>query len=421
MEKLENRIIELKRKLNKLEIKKKKLEDIIEQQINEKNNNPFKQMLINDKSKKNQIIKDKKENPKKYILTSEALKKESKEQDLFVLGLLSKNLENLGIETAIEKNENPKQQNTDFSWFQYLINRMYNKKKYILDFELGEQRNKELLNNKIEYEKFEEKLKSKLSKDFKIPKEKIIVDATLPQKGRFRVQVIFQSEEFNNLNIKQFLGKFKSDSDFEELKNLKEIHEDVIMGIIKLSKNQLDPKGNRSDGWGIGEKRGGKDYDPPIGWKGIGLNVKGKYDNGNDEWIGMTNSPGEWCVAYHGVGRGQSSYNVKDVTGKIIKSKEFRPGAGQVHKNCPDENHPGKIVGEGVYCTPHIKTAEYYSGISDIYGKSYKTVLMVRVKPDALRHCNKCLDSRTNNYLVVNGTNDELRPYRILYKKCKEI
>ena len=183
------------------------------------------------------------------------------------------------------------------------------------------------------------------------------------------------------------------------------------MGVIKLSKDQLDPEGNRKYGWGIGEQRAGINYDPPLGWTGIGLKVKGKYDNGDDTWIGMNNVPGEWCVAYHGVGRNQSSYNVKKVVGKIIKSKEFKPGAGQAHKNCQDLNHPWNKVGEGVYCTPHIKTAENYAGITNINGISYKTVLMLRVKPEAIRYC-----ADAGDYWVVNCTDDEIRPYRILYK-----
>ena len=72
--------------------------------------------------------------------------------------------------------------------------------------------------------------------------------------------------------------------------------EDVITGAIKLTKNQLDPRGNRSVGWGIGEKRGGKDYNPPIGWNGIGLKVWDEYDNKDNSWIGYNNSPGERCV-----------------------------------------------------------------------------------------------------------------------------
>ena len=184
------------------------------------------------------------------------------------------------------------------------------------------------------------------------------------------------------------------------------------MGGVKLTRNLLDPAGNRNNGWPIGEKRGGKDYDSPQGWNGIGLKVKGKYDNGDDTWIGMANVPGEWCVAYHGVGVGQSSDNVKNVVG-IISKTTFKAGSRQAHEFCPDKNHPGQKVGVGVYCTPTIKTAEGYAGISNINGINYKTVLMVRVKNEAIRQCD-CI----SDYWVVNGTPDEIRPYRILYKKC---
>ena len=124
-------------------------------------------------------------------------------------------------------------------------------------------------------------------------------------------------------------------------------------------------------------------------------------------------------MAYHGVASGQSSDNVKDVTGKIVKTT-FKKGRGQAHSNCPDQYHPGNKVGEGVYCTPTIETAgEQYAGISVINGVQYKTVLMVRVNPNSIRHCDICDDSRAPyNYWVVNGTTDEIRPYRILYKKC---
>ena len=137
-----------------------------------------------------------------------------------------------------------------------------------------------------------------------------------------------------------------------------------------------------------------------------------KYDNGNNTWIGMQNIDGEWCVAYHGVGRFKDSKTIKDITGKIVKT-EFRGGPNQAHENCYDIYHPGKKVKNGVYCTPNIYTAESYSGVSIINGGKYKTVLMVRVKPEAIRGC-----SCEPDYWVVDGTTDEIRPYRILYKKC---
>ena len=41
---------------------------------------------------------------------------------------------------------------------------------------------------------------------------------------------------------------------------------------------------------------------------------------------------------------------------------------------------------------------------------------MARVKPWARRHCNLCEESKKYQYWCVNE--DEIRPYRILYKKC---
>jgi hypothetical protein len=368
---------------------------------------------------KKEIQEEKTKNPEKIIQTSEALKSEQEDSGLFALGLISQNLENLGIETAIEKNDDENDdKDAGTTCLEFITNGMLSKKKYDFHFEFGEKRNEELLNNEKEYETFKNNLKLKLSKDFNIPMEQIVV--TFPEKGSFHVQVIFQSNEFNDLSVEEFENKFKNDNEFKELKNLKGIHSDVIMGACKLTKKQLDPRGNRNDGWGVGENRGGKPYDPPIGWNGIGLKVFDKYDNGDNTWIGMDNVEGEWCVAYHGVASGQQSDSVKDITGKIVKTT-FKAGSGQAHEHCFDQYHPGKKVGIGVYCTPTIKTAgDQYAGISVINGVRYKTVLMVRVKPSAIRHCDTCWDSREPyNYWVVNGTTDEIRPYRILYQKCE--
>ena len=259
---------------------------------------------------------------------------------------------------------------------------------------------------KKEYEKFKNNLKNKISKDLDIPSETIIL--TYPQKGSFSVQLIFQSDKFDNLKPEE-LKQILSNDEFEELKNLKEIDSDLIMGSFKITRKLLDSRGNRVSGWAKGEKRGGKEYYPPIGWKGFGLKVLDKYED--NEWIGMKNTPGEWCVAYHGVGRGQSSEKVKHIVALIIISK-FKPGNHQVHENDDDLNHEGNKVGKGVYCTPKIKIAESYAGTAKINGKDYKIVLMTRVKPDKIR-CPR----NEKDYWLVNGTTDEIRPYRILLKK----
>lgn len=180
---------------------------------------------------------------------------------------------------------------------------------------------------------------------------------------------------------------------------------------FKLKKYMLDSRGNIYKGWSIGEKRGNFPYYPPLGWIGFGLKVWDRFDN--NKWLGNNNAKGEWAVAYHGVGRNQSSDDVKKITNKICLSFVFKPGSFQYHQNCLDENHPGRKVGNGVYFNPDIQLAEAYAGISEINNNKYKTVLMVRINPYAIRSCN-C--NGGSNY-IVNGTVDEVRPYRILLKR----
>ena len=366
--------------------------------------------ILGDIAKK-EIIEEKYKNPDKFIETKQALELEQTDKDIFALGLISENLEKMGVETAIEKDTNNDEVDASSTCLQLIVNGMAHKKKYDFHFEMGNKRNNEILNNKEELEKFKNNLKKKLSKDYNIPEDKIIV--TYPQKGSLRLQVIFQSDEFNELDTDEIKRKFIfiNDDEYQEFATLKEIHSDVIMEGCKLSKNQLDSRGNRIDGWGENQYRGNLEYNPPLGQTGIGLKVLDKFEN--NKWLDFQNLDGEWCVAYHGVGRGLSNGQVKAVVGLIVTG-EFKPGRGQVHKDCEDIKHPGNKVREGVYCTPSVKTAAEYAGESEIKGKKYKTVLMVRVKPDAIRQCKCCSD-----YWVVNGTIDEIRPYRILYREVK--
>ena len=226
------------------------------------------------------------------------------------------------------------------------------------------------------------------------------------------VQEIFQSEDFNDLSLEEFKNKYVNNRNFQELIELKNIYCDLLFGPSRFTKNMLDYRGNKIDGWSENEKRGNRNYEPPLEWIGIGLKVMKYYDGGNDDWLGNTNINGEWNVAYHAVEYGQSSNNIKKIIGFIFRGG-FKPGLVQMHANCDDINHSGKKIGNGIYVTPSISTAEAYAGILEINGLKYKTVLMVRVKPEAVRECN-CHD----NFWVVNGTSDEIRLYRILFKRC---
>ena len=157
---------------------------------------------------KKEIQEEKRNNPENFIEIEEALKKEEDDIDLFALGLLAKNLEDSGVETAIESenisrvDEKGDEIDAGTTCLQFITNGMISKKKYDLHFDFGEERNEELLNKEEEFNKFKEQLKLKLSKDYNISPDKIVV--TFPEKGSLKVQVIFQSEEFNDLKKKNF-------------------------------------------------------------------------------------------------------------------------------------------------------------------------------------------------------------------------
>lgn len=262
---------------------------------------------------------------------------------------------------------------------QFLVNGMSDKKKYNLHFDFGQDKNQKILNDVEERKKLHDKLRKKLSEEYKINEEDIII--TFPRKGSYQVTIIFQSKDFE-LDEKDLLNKFKNEKG--ELGELKSIEKGIILDGCKLTTSMLDYRGNNSDGgWaGQGETRGGEEYIPPIGWVGYGLKVLDTY--GDNTWLGMSDSKGEWCVAYHGVANNQEPKEVSRIAGIIYKSN-FKPSIWGKATDDPDLRHPGKVCGLGVYCSPDIEYAEGYAGITEFNGKKYKCALMLRVNPEKIR------------------------------------
>ena len=112
------------------------------------------------------------------------------------------------------------------------------------------------------------------------------------------------------------------------------------------------------------------------------------------------NTPGEWCVSYHGTSIHYA---------KSILINNFKVGARQACENHDDLNHPGQKVGKGVYVTPEISIAESYAKNNIIQG--FMCVFMCRVNPINVR-----ISKQYPSYWVVNGTSDDIRPYRLLIK-----
>ena len=215
---------------------------------------------------------------------------------------------------------------------------------------------------------------------------------------------LFQNKSDVNINIK----KLKS---FDEIKN---IEEKPLIEACQLNLDIFDPAGDNQDGgWGIGEKRGGEDYLPPIGWNAYGLKVKGKYDFGNDTWLNYMDKDGVFAVAYFGLSNiyGNKS-NLKHFFNEIFSEKALNIGYEQTYSNDKDLRNPSKKCGNGVYLFQDPKIAENTAGIIDIDGVRYKILLMCRVNPKKIRQPEGFKDC-----WILNPSSFEIRLYRILIKK----
>ena len=343
-----------------------------------------------DIKKENEI--DLKQYPEKFISITECLEYEDKKDDhFFILGILAKYFEKLGISTIIEKDDlprNKKIRNFHKILFQFICNGYLLKNKYILHFGLNDDRRTELVKDLCERCKFNEKLKNLMLIKYKLKDEEFIITNYRMINGQFTAILIFKSNFNKNIIKKELIEIFKND---EDLKYLTSIEKELIIPSIRLNRSLLDNRGDNKekDSWGKYKKRGGEQYYPPYGWIRYGLRVDYCYDNKNNNWITFLHEK-EWCIAYCGL-RSQIKQN---------------------YENDNDIKHPGKKVGIGVYC--HIKPDKMKENTEaiNINGNNYKIGLMVRVKPDKIR----CPENNQEMW-VVNGNDDDFRPYGILIKK----
>ena len=171
-----------------------------------------------------------------------------------------------------------------------------------------------------------------------------------------------------------------------------------------------------STDWRVGKYNGPpgylKKFIPPNGWTAVGLKVLNCYDGGNNDWLGTSNSNGEWYIGYHGVKTTSAIYN--------ICYDGFKKGPGQDYQNYSNTNSLNNSYlpkwGIGSYFAQNIDQAASYSSPISYNGKNYKVVFMCRINPHVVRISNLGID---NDYMITNGdynTKNEARPYRILVK-----
>ena len=187
-----------------------------------------------------------------------------------------------------------------------------------------------------------------------------------------------------------------------------------LLNNIILSSNMFIPEFSRSiNDWPKGDLiRGGETYYPPYGWEGFALKLKNKFGD-NYDWLGKNgDNEEEWCVAFHGIGKGNELQKVFSII-----NTNLREGPKQrysTYENIRDYSKKEyKRCGKGVYLTPDIEKAEHYAHKISLgtYNKKFQFAVQARVDPKKIRD-----PGATPVNWVLNGSDKEIRPYRLLVK-----
>ena len=290
-----------------------------------------------------------------------------------------------------ELKENYKDKNLPYFIFEYLLLDNFVGEKSSFKFSLSKHKCEQIKTVLKEQIKFTNYIKTLINSNFKIPKEKIIVNNFRGEPNEVWCDVYFTNNKIEDYHIQFFNNIYK-------LINIKEnFIKKEFMQYGKNFRDEFDETLDNVDGgWGEESKIiGGKEYDPPKGYIGIGLNVN-KF--GNDKtWLGTCNAEGEWPIAYHGVG-GHLVYN----KARSIIKNNLIPGGGN-------------SFGDGVYFGREIRIADEYAKYSQDSVKYY-VVFMCRVNPNKLK-----IVKRYPEYWLLpgNGNGDFIRPYRILLREVE--
>ena len=331
--------------------------------------------------------------PTKFISADDCLKFIGQKDDqFFILGVLAKYFEKIGISSLIEKDyiqRNEIIKHYHKTLLQFICNGYISKYKYLLHFSLSKDRRDRLIKDIYERSNFNEKIKNIMVKVYNLRNEELLITNHRIVNDQFTAIVIFKSNFNRNITKNELIQFFKYDMD---LQYITIVEKELIIPSVRLNRSMLDIRGNnKTNNWRENVKIAGEMYYPPKGWFRYGINVANCYDNYDNSWI-MSGHKKEWCISYCGF---------TGITKKI----------NQIYENVNDSKHPGQRVGIGVYCYIKPEVMENNTETINIYGKQLKIGFMVRVKKNNIR----CPENN-NNVWIVNGNDDEFRPYGILIK-----
>ena len=381
---------------------------------------------------KQQILKHKSTHPDMFIDIVKTLStpgllvddKPSDEDYKYILCLIGKIIENNDITVGIYK-QNIIKDRIDLCAIQFIFSGLINKKKYKILFNFTEE---EILC--IKHADFKkpliDKWKTNISKKLKVKKNLLILTNLREEENKYYMDLAF-NPEVNNINTtdeKYIREKLIGDQ-------IKDCKMTPLLEGCRLSINIFAPdfnkvysknsnnndnnnnnnniNNNNNNNEEKNKKRGNENYISPIGWSTYGINVSGKFDYGDNTWLGNNNQEGEYAVAYYGVNNLfhhniQMIQNIISFMGNLESGKTFMD---QVNLRKPGEKC---MTGAYFYNNPEI--AENSSEVINIGGFDYKIMFMCRVNSKKIRQ-----PQNFPQLWILSPTPDEIRPYKILIKK----
>ncbi|CAF3744369.1 unnamed protein product [Rotaria socialis] len=188
-----------------------------------------------------------------------------------------------------------------------------------------------------------------------------------------------------------------------------------VLSFLQLRPEDFDSKHNfdyRQPDLPESLTRGGYPYYLPMGWYRHAIKVNNKYGDG-DAWLGSTNAPGEWPVAFHGTHSGAvSGITAQGLLIKVVQVDLKRPEAIEQMGEAADK--------PGLYLATHCNGGSHstYTRPFDVQTsqdltKSFRVVFQCRVKPGTFT-THKSPVKVGDAWRVVDP--DAVRPYGILLK-----